>query len=92
MQDSKRVIVLEHIKSDNIEQAIIILKENTKSKYSSIIKEAEHIVNSYAQTLDCMGAKKPIVVVKKNSAALLWMSMAAVFGLIGMAILILQFI
>ncbi len=77
---SRRVVIINNINSDNIDQAIFILKSDpskpSKPVDSNIAKEAQSIIDNYVRQVDrirdgypvCISAKK-----SKNSAALLLM-------------------
>ena len=54
--DTKKVYIVNNLKSDNIEQVIFILRENSTTKKnlhsdSDIALEAERIINSYANKI-----------------------------------------
>ncbi len=54
-KNSKRVVIIDQIDSDSIEQAILILRNNgvpTSRAGASIVSEAERIINSYVQTME----------------------------------------
>ena len=56
---SKRVVIINNIKSDTIDQAIFILKDNIKAKEKGVSfsdinasVEAQEIINSYINTVE----------------------------------------
>lgn len=54
-KNSRRVVIIEDIDSNSIEQAIFILRNNgsvEKPKKGTIVREAERIINAYVQTLE----------------------------------------
>lgn len=53
-KNSRRVVIIEDIDSNTIEQAIFILRNNgsaEKSERGTIVREAERIINAYVQTM-----------------------------------------
>ncbi len=54
-QKGKRAVIISNIKSETIEQAIFILKTPSYEQSaagSSIVAEAQQIINSYIQTME----------------------------------------
>ncbi len=52
-RSSKRVVIINNIKSDKIEQAIFILKGSSSQKVDSVIvKEAQDIIDSYIKRVE----------------------------------------
>ena len=60
---SRRVVIINNIKSDNIDQAIFILKNNrAESSHrikTTIVQEAQDIINSYVRQVDIIKADYP---------------------------------
>lgn len=54
-KNSRRVVIIEDIDSNSIEQAIFILRNNgtiEKQGRGTIVREAERVINAYVQTLE----------------------------------------
>ncbi|MBE7031482.1 MAG: hypothetical protein E7401_00795 [Ruminococcaceae bacterium] len=60
---SRRVVIINNIKSDNIDQAIFILKNNRAEGHhrikTTIVQEAQDIINSYVRQVDMIRAESP---------------------------------
>ncbi len=52
-RSSKRVVIINNIKSDKIEQAIFILKGSSAQKVDSVVvREAQDIIDNYIKKLE----------------------------------------
>ena len=58
---SRRVLIINNIKSDNIDQAIFILKNDsaTKASNTSVSAEAQDIIDSYIRQVERLKAPAP---------------------------------
>ncbi|MBR5614906.1 MAG: hypothetical protein IKW64_06395 [Clostridia bacterium] len=60
---SRRVVIINNIKSDTIDQAIFILKSNSRTNSdrinSSVAQEAQNIINSYIRQVELIKGSSP---------------------------------
>ena len=74
MRSDRKVIILDNIKSDCIEQAMFILKD-TRPENIDAVKEAERIIQNYTKKYHY--TIYPKMIKKRNFS---WTSFAAVLG------------
>ena len=79
---SKRVVIINNIKSDTIDQAIFILKDEVKTKGMSFTEinasvEAQEIINSYIRQVERLRTKPVRKQKKAKSPTLLLLLLAA---------------
>ena len=70
---SRRVVIINNIQSDTIDQAIFILKSDksdvrAKGCDANIAKEAQTIINNYIRQVERLKATQPHSSFKKNTA------------------------
>ena len=83
MKDTtRRVVILKNVNSDLIEQAILILKNSAPDEESSLLSEAEKIVEKY------MGKKRAWNGKEATKKKALMLSLGAVFLGFGIAALV----
>ncbi len=59
--NSKKVIIIDNIKSSNIQQAIFILKDRIKAiEDYNVLEEANHIIYQYVSQNNIYGARPPL--------------------------------
>lgn len=79
---SRRVVIINNIKSDTIDQAIFILKDEVRAKgvsFSDINAsvEAQEIINSYVRQVERLKAKPAVKKKKAKFPALVLVLLAA---------------
>ncbi len=101
-KNKRQVVIINDIKSENIEQAIFILRNKTKGKEtpSDIVLEAERIINSFIScgtNKDKSATEQELAMIRSPKSrrdviigGLLWLASAAV--VVGISILILNFV
>ena len=97
---SRRVVIINNINSDTIDQAIFILKSDKRSDSvraeSNIVYEAQNIINNYIRRVEQMkgnisdtdffcGKKKKHKTVAILSAVAAFLALAAVYAAVGAA-------
>lgn len=79
---SKRVVIINNIKSDTIDQAIFILKDEVKTKGMSFTEinasvEAQEIINSYIRQVERLKTKPVRKQKKAKPPTLIFLLLAA---------------
>ncbi len=85
MNCNREVVILKNVKSDCIEEAILILKDNAGKDRSKALKEAEKIVLEYEKRFE--GIQQIIYRRQKKSG--IWVPLTVAMGVLSSALLLL---
>ncbi len=85
MNCNREVVIFKNVKSDYIEEAILILKDGTGKDRSKALKEAEKILLEYEKRVD--GIQQ--IVYHRQKKRVSWIPFAIAMGLFSSAIMLL---
>lgn len=95
---SRRVVIINNINSDTIDQAIFILKHDTNKRLSkqldtSIAAEAQEIINSYIRQVDRIKGTYPASAAKTKKAKPSLLPLLVAMGLlcVGLSFILLYY-
>lgn len=86
MNCNREVVILKNVKSDYIEEAILILKDGSAKDRGKALKEAEKIVFEYGKRFD--GIQKPVY--RRQRGKKHWIPLLVSFGMLTSVALLLM--